>query len=108
MELVLCSLASCYVYNSEATTVNAVRVKIELSSNFFSFRRRRHKSDPPCLDVATSLSYDQSLKVSLSVGVSPAAAMVDRTNVSVCGIEADELRLKLESSIKNEKALSQR
>ena len=72
-------------------------------------RRRRHRSDPPCVEVTTPLPYSHSPHASLSVGVSPATGMAAaHGHVGVCDTEEDGLRLKLEASLVEEKALSQR
>ena len=76
------------------------------SDNLIMLRRRRHRSDPPTVDVSSPL---QSSQISLSVGVSPTSATT-AAPVSVREYSAleEELQTKLEMSLKKEKALSQR
>lgn len=74
----------------------------------YLFRRARHLSDPPYAEVTSSPpAYSRSPQASLSVGVSPASTLA--AHGSFCyGDKEQELRQKLENSLKKEKALSQR
>lgn len=71
------------------------------------FRRSRHRSDPPCTEVTSPPAHSLSPQTSLSVGVSPATTLANHSSFSY-GTEEQELTQKLESSLKKEKALSQR
>ena len=73
------------------------------------FRRTRHLSDPPYAEVSSPPARGRhSPQASLSVGVSPATTLAAAHSSFSYGIEEQELRQKLESSLKKEKALSQR
>ena len=74
----------------------------------FTHRRRRHRSDPPTVDVNSPLLHHQNPQLSLSVGVSPASVAAAPVDVSRYSALEEEVRTKLESSLKKEKALSRR
>ena len=79
-----------------------------LDNLYFTRRRRRHRSDPPTVDVSSPLLQHQSPQLSLSVGVSPASVAAAPVNINRYSALEEEVRTKLENSLKKEKALSRR